>query len=103
MTYKPSSDETMRLDVFLSRVRLIMPRTSAKRACDNGIVSVQGRLAKPSTEVCVDDIITIQFTNQDVTVRITRLPGKSVPKKQAENHYTVITDYIDGDTQGTAC
>lgn len=98
-----TTDKTMRLDVFLSRVRLIMPRTSAKRACNNGIVMVNDRLAKPSTDVAVDDILCIRFTNQDLTVKVIRLPGKSVAKKQADTHYAVISDRANTNEQGNEC
>jgi len=97
------TDETMRLDVFLSRVRLVMPRTSAKRACDNGIVWVNNRPAKPSTDVVVGDVVSVQFTNQDLTVKVTRLPGKSVAKKQADTHYTLIEDRASTNDQGSEC
>ncbi len=98
-----NADKTMRLDVFLSRVRLIMPRTSAKRACDNGIVMVNNRPAKPSTDVAVGDVISVRFTNQDLLVKVTRLPGKSVAKKQADMHYSIVADRADKDDQGNEC
>jgi len=98
-----NNDETMRLDVFLSRVRLIMPRTSAKRACDNGIVTVNNRPAKPSTDIGIGDVISVRFTNQDLMVQVTRLPGKSVAKKQADTHFTVIENRANANHQGNEC
>lgn len=97
-----SQNNTMRLDAFLSRVRLIMPRTSAKRACDSGIVMVNNRSGKPSTDVTVNDVVSMRFTNQLLVVRITKLPGKSVAKKQADAHYTVLTNTTNSDDQGSA-
>jgi len=82
----------MRLDVFLARARLVMPRASAKRACDNGIVSVNEKPAKPAASVRGGDLIAIRFTDQDLTVRVVRLPGKSVRKADAATHYAVIED-----------
>ena len=84
--------EAMRLDVFLSRSRLIMPRQSAKRACDNEIVWINGRLAKPSTDVRIGDQITVRFSDQDLTVEVTKFPRKSVPKAQAKDHYDIVND-----------
>ena len=44
----------MRIDKFLKNSRLIKRRTVAKDACDQGRVSVNGKLAKAGTEVKVD-------------------------------------------------
>ena len=82
----------MRLDIYLSRTRLIMPRTAAKRACDNGIVFVNDRVAKPGLDVHMNDLIAIRFTDQDLTVAIRKMPGKSVPKQTADIHYEVVQD-----------
>ena len=41
----------MRLDKYLKVSRLIKPRTVAKEACDNGRISVNGRMVKSSYDV----------------------------------------------------
>ena len=82
----------MRLDVFLARTRLVMPRQKAKRACDNGIVSVNGHTAKPATTVREGDSIAMSFTDQDLTVRVVGMPSRAVRKGDAEAHYEVIED-----------
>lgn len=51
----------MRLDKFLKVSRLIKRRTVAKQVCEGGLVSVNGRVAKASTEVNVGDIIEIRM------------------------------------------
>ncbi len=82
----------MRADVYLSTVRLIRPRGQAKRACDNGIVEIDGRVAKPSTAVEEGSKITIRFTDQDLVVQVLALPGRQVSRKDAPNYYTVVED-----------
>jgi len=82
----------MRLDAYLARTRLVMPRGAAKRACDNGIVSVNRQQAKPATSVGVGDQIEIRFTDQDLVVSVVALPGKSVRKADAPTHYRVVED-----------
>ena len=82
----------MRLDVFLARTRLVMPRDAAKRACDNGIVSVNGKRGKPATAVEAGDRIEVRFTDQDLTVSVLRLPGRSVRKADAPGYYAVVED-----------
>ena len=51
----------MRLDKFLKVSRVIKRRTVANEAADNGRVSVNGKVVKPSYEVKVGDIVEIQF------------------------------------------
>ena len=47
----------MRLDKYLKVSRIIKRRTVANEACDQGRVSVNGKVAKASTAVAVGDVI----------------------------------------------
>ncbi|MCI1734626.1 MAG: RNA-binding S4 domain-containing protein [Bacilli bacterium] len=49
----------MRLDKYLKVSRLIKRREAAKEFVDKGYVRLNGKVAKPSTEVKVDDLIEI--------------------------------------------
>ncbi|MDD4172434.1 MAG: S4 domain-containing protein, partial [Syntrophomonas sp.] len=49
----------MRLDKYLKVSRIIKRRTVAKDFAENDRVMVNGRVAKPSSEVKVGDIITL--------------------------------------------
>ena len=49
----------MRLDKYLKVSRLIKRRTVANEACDNGRISVNGRVVKASYDVKVGDKIEI--------------------------------------------
>lgn len=60
----------MRLDKYLKVSRLIKRRTVAQEACEAGRVSVNGKVAKPSTTVKIGDIIEIIFGNKTVKVEI---------------------------------
>ena len=51
----------MRLDKWLKVSRLIKRRTVAQEACDSGHVSVDGRIAKPSTGVKEGSVVEIRF------------------------------------------
>ena len=82
----------MRLDSFLSEVRLIKRRTQAKIACENKIVLVDGVVAKPGREVKVGQIVTINFTNRTLELKILEIPSKNVKKEEAKNFYTVIRE-----------
>lgn len=54
----------MRLDKYLKVSRIIKRRTIANEACSQGRVSINGKIAKPGTEVKIGDIIGIQFGQQ---------------------------------------
>lgn len=51
----------MRLDKFLKVSRVIKRRTVANDACDAGRVSINGKVAKASSEVKVGDMVEIRF------------------------------------------
>ena len=51
----------MRLDKYLKVSRLIKRRTVANEACDNGLVTVNGKPARASYEVKEGDQITLRF------------------------------------------
>ena len=60
----------MRLDKYLKVSRLIKRRTVANEACDNGLVSVNGRPARASCEVKAGDRITLRLGAREVTVEV---------------------------------
>ena len=60
----------MRLDKYLKVSRLIKRRTMANEACDNGLVSVNGRPARASHEVKEGDQITLRLGAREVTVEV---------------------------------
>ena len=44
----------MRIDKFLKNSRLIKRRTIAKEACEQGRILINGKVAKPGSEVDVE-------------------------------------------------
>ena len=54
----------MRLDKFLKVSRLIKRRTVANEACDAGRVTVNGKVAKASSQVKEGDIIEAYITKE---------------------------------------
>ena len=70
----------MRLDKFLKMSRVIKRRTVANEFADNGRVSVNGKIVKPSYDVKVGDIIEIQFGD-----KISRFEIVNIPKVQGKN------------------
>ena len=80
----------MRIDKFLKVSRLIKRRTVANDACDNALVSVNGRQVKASYDVKIGDEITITFGNKSTTVKVCDL-SEHVMKKDASSMYEVIS------------
>ena len=60
----------MRIDKFLKVSRLIKRRTVANEACDNGRVSVNGRVVKASYEVKVGDRLEITMGPRTIAVEV---------------------------------
>ena len=79
----------MRLDKYLKVSRLIKRRTVANEACDNGRVTVNGRVARASLEVKVGDRITISFGNKETTVEVLTVE-ETVRKDDAAQMYQYL-------------
>lgn len=60
----------MRLDKFLKVSRVIKRRTVANEACDAGRVTINGKIAKASTEVKIDDIIEIKYGDKIIKFKV---------------------------------
>ncbi|MCI2055946.1 MAG: RNA-binding S4 domain-containing protein [Oscillibacter sp.] len=60
----------MRLDKYLKTARLIKRRTVANDACDNGLVTVNGKPARASYDVKVGDTISLRFGVRTITVEV---------------------------------
>lgn len=76
----------MRIDKFLKNARIIKRRTVAKEACEQGRVFVNGKQAKPGTELVIGDKIEINFGNSNVSVEVLELL-EHVPKDKAVDLY----------------
>ena len=66
----------MRIDKFLKVSRIIKRRTIANEAADNGRISVNGKVVKPSYDIKVNDIVEIKFGDQTSKFKITAIPTK---------------------------
>jgi ribosomal 50S subunit-recycling heat shock protein len=87
-----NKQQGLRLDSFLSEVRLIKRRTQAKIACEGGKVLLDGKVAKPGKEVKAGQIITINFANRTLEVEVEGIPSGNVRKAEAKNFYRVIRE-----------
>lgn len=81
----------MRLDKFLKVSRLIKRRTLAKEVADQGRISINGAVAKASTNVKEGDELTVRFGTKVVTIRVEALQ-QAAKKEEAGNLYTVLKE-----------
>lgn len=79
----------MRLDKYLKVSRIIKRRTVAKEVCEGDRVSINGKIAKPSTVVKEGDIIEIQFANRILKARIVNI-AEHVRKENAKEMYEIL-------------
>ncbi len=79
----------MRLDKYLKVSRLIKRRTVANEACDNGRISVNGRVVKASYEVKVGDRLEISMGPRTVAVEVVQV-ADNVKKDDAGMMYKEI-------------
>ena len=81
----------MRIDKFLKVSRLIKRRTIAKEACDQERILVNGKPAKPGTEVKLGDLILIRFGSSELKVRVLNLSEHST-KENAATMYEAVQE-----------
>ncbi len=79
----------MRLDKYLKVSRIIKRRTVANEACDAGRVMVNGRVARASLDIKVNDIIEISFGSKNVKVQVLNV-AETVRKDDAALMYKII-------------
>ena len=79
----------MRLDKYLKVSRLIKRRTVANEACDNGLISNNGRPQRASYEVKVGDQLTLTFGERTLTVEVVSI-SETAGKSEASAMYREI-------------
>lgn len=83
----------MRIDKFLKNARIIKRRTIAKEACEQGRVIVNGKTAKPGTELSIGDEIEIIFGTNPMKIRVEKLL-EHVMKDDSKEMYSIINDNV---------
>lgn len=83
----------MRLDKYLKTARILKRRTVSKELADNERVYVNGKIAKPSTDVKVGDLVKVIFGYRELTVRVLML-SKQVNKNDAALMFEVVEETL---------
>ena len=82
----------MRVDKYLKISRLIKRRTVAKDVCEGEKVSINGRIAKPSTDIKIGDIITIDMRRHILEVKVLATPN-SIRADEAHTLFEILKDF----------
>jgi len=79
----------MRIDKYLKVSRIIKRRTLANEACEKGRVTINGKLAKPGSDVGIGDVIEIRFGNGTTRAKILSVT-EHVRKDEAKEMYELL-------------
>lgn len=81
----------MRLDKYLKVSRIIKRRTVANEACDAGRVIVNGKIARASYDVKVNDVLELQLGARTIKARVVSV-NEYAKKDEAALMYEVIEE-----------
>ncbi len=84
----------MRLDKYLKVSRIIKRRTVANEACSMGRVTINDKVAKPSSDVKIGDIIGVRMGAKKLTAEVL-LVKETVRKEEADGMYRLLVDTIN--------
>ena len=79
----------MRLDKYLKTARILKRREAAKQLALEKRITLNGRVAKPSSEVDIDDVIVLEFGN-----RILEIVVKDTPKQANKETAALMFEVI---------
>lgn len=81
----------MRIDKYLKVARILKRREAAKELALQGRIWVNDRVAKPSTEIQVGDLIKIRFGTRVLEIKVSDIQ-KQVSKQNAGLLFEVISE-----------
>ncbi|MEA3474945.1 MAG: S4 domain-containing protein [Candidatus Cloacimonadota bacterium] len=92
----------MRIDILLNKLCIVKHRSIAKKACDKGLVQINGMNVKASKSVKVGDIIRVSLypsklpdeigeTNEFIMeFEVTQIPEGNINKSDINNYYHLV-------------
>ncbi len=83
----------MRLDKYLKVTRLIKRRTVANELASRGIFKINDKVAKPSSNIKIGDIIFLRLGKHALTVEVLKIE-KTARKDETDSFYKIISDEI---------
>ncbi|MBR0138404.1 MAG: RNA-binding S4 domain-containing protein [Erysipelotrichaceae bacterium] len=89
----------MRLDKYLKVARILKRRTVSKELAANQRVTINGKVAKPSTEVKLGDEIEVTYGERILKVRVLAI-AENVRKNEASSMYEILEErYVPEDLE----
>ena len=77
----------MRVDKFLNSVNITKRRAVSEDMRKNGVISVNGSVAKPAKDVKVGDIITVTYLERVIKYEVLQIPEtKTIPKTKQDDY-----------------
>ncbi len=83
----------MRIDKYLKVSRLIKRRTVAKEIVDGGTVSINGKDAKPSSEIKVGDQVFLRLGKHRILFEVLAI-SENATKANSSEMYKIIKDEV---------
>lgn len=84
----------MRIDKFLKVSRILKRREVGKELALNDRLFINEKLAKPSSEVKVGDIVRIIFGNREITIEVLEIKT-TASKAEAFGMYRIVGENKD--------
>ena len=81
----------MRVDKYLKTARILKRREAAKELALQGQIQINGRIAKPSTEVEVGDVLRLEFGYRILEIKILDIQ-KQVSKQNASLLFEILKE-----------
>ncbi len=83
----------MRLDKYLKVSRIIKRRTLAKELVDLGRVEINSRVAKPSSEVNVNDVLSLRLGDRILNIKVL-IVQENVKAIDADKMYSILEEKV---------
>lgn len=80
----------MRIDKFLKVSRIIKRRPIAKIVIDGGKAKINGKVAKPSTEIKEGSILELEYYDKYFKFEVLEVPEGNVSKDRANNLIKIL-------------
>lgn len=81
----------MRIDKYLKVARVLKRREVAKQLALNERLFINDKLAKPSSEIKVNDMIRIVFGHREITIKVLDIK-EHASKQEAFEMYEVVQE-----------
>lgn len=81
----------VRIDKYLKVTRLIKRRTIAKEVIEDDVIFINGKVAKPSSQIKVNDILELHLGRRKIVVKVVQIE-ENATKAQTKDLYEIISD-----------